>query len=595
MAPPRATSSSRVRPPGPDPTEPSLNTPATAHPLFCGTWDQPLPGLRVWHGPAPADHAALRTWLDAGCRGPAPVRQGFVAALTRPDGSFVAACSPRWEQSLFYAVDGGRLVLATHPRDLVRGLSRPPALDVSKLVDFVALHDAPDTTVLEGVRRLPLGHLLEHTPGRAPATRRWFAPATEEDRSISPAEAPALMREAVRAAVAASLPAAGDVGATLSGGLDSSMVVATAAGLLAPAGRGIHAMTHVPLPGTPDPGGSWVADDGPDAQAVAAALPGVSWSPVANTSLTAPLDSCRWALDRAWYPSFNPANQEWCNQMIVRAEDSGLPLLLTGASGNATFSRECGGIVRELLRHGRVGALVRQVRARAAANGALVHAARSVVRETLPRRVLAWRRDQRRRRMGLSAAPEPDVADLPILADALSDAARADLALLADDFPPDDRASWLDLARLDTSRHGYPQNLSDTLWWSDPLSDPEVVSLAFRIPEEAWLAEGRNRGLAREAARGLVPDQVRLRTAYGAQSADVGQWVVDQEQAYRALVDRFRDSPTVPQFLDVDRLAAAVGPALSDPETASTWQDIHGRAFAVGQFAVWYEDQVLSG
>jgi hypothetical protein len=50
----------------------------------------------------------------------------------------------------------------------------------------------------------------------------------------------------------------------------------------------------------------------------------------------------------------------------------------------------------------------------------------------------------------------------------------------------------------------------------------------------------------------------------------------------------------VPRFLDLDRLAAAVGPALTDPGTASVWQDVHGRAFALGHFAVWYEDEVLS-
>nr|WP_246304972.1 asparagine synthase C-terminal domain-containing protein [Nocardioides thalensis] len=402
------------------------------------------------------------------------------------------------------------------------------------------------------------------------------------------------MREAVRGAVAASLPAGGDVGATLSGGLDSGMVVATASGLLAPAGRGIHAMTHVPLPGAPEPTGSWEADDGPYAEDVARSLTGVTWAPVVNTDRVPPLESCRWALDRAWYPTFNPANQEWCNQIVRDAEARGLPLLLTGASGNATFSRDNDGIVRGLLQHGRLGALVREVRRRAAARGALAPAARSVVRETLPRRVLAWRRAQRRRRLGVSWAM-PDVADLPVRADALSDAARADLALLAQEFPPAGRDMWLDFVRLDTSRHGFPQNLSDDVWWSDPLSDPEVVALALRLPEEAWLAGGRNRGLAREAAAGLLPDRVRLRTTNGGQSADVDQWVRGQEQAYRGLVDRFRESPTVRQVLDVERLATAVGPEMTDPATASVWQDIHGRAFAIGQFAVWYEDRVRSG
>lgn len=509
----------------------------------------------------------------------------------------MVATSPRWEQSAVYALVDGRLYVAHHPRDLVRTLPQPPALNVAKLVDLAVHHDDPAVTVYEGVHRVPNGHVLVHRPDRAdrPVTvRRWFDPDVEQDRSISLRDAPELLREVVRDAVRASLPASGPVTATMSGGLDSTTVAALAAGLLRPAGRSVQAFTHVPLPGTDEPEGAWDADDGPYADLVARAVPGLSWTPVANTALTTPLDAGLWALERSWHPGFNPLNQVWFNEIIHRCEDLGSPLLLTGGAGNATFSRNWEGILRGYLRRGRVDALLRQVALRHAAGRGWGRAARSVVRETLPARVLAWRREQRARRSGVAREWAGMFDELPARVESLSGAARAayDEARAGHGTP--DRASWLEFVRLDGARFGLAQNLSESVWWSDPLSDPEVIALALRMPEEAWLAGGRDRGLAREAARGVIPDEVRLRETWGAQAADGAAWMVGQEPAYQELLERFRASPTVPEFLDLDRIAAALGAPITDPATAVVWQDVYGRAFALGQFAVWYEDEVLN-
>lgn len=530
--------------------------------------------------------------METGCAGGVPVRQGFVAVLLRPDGSVVAAASPRWEVSLLHARDRatGRLVLGTHPRDVIGALSSPPPLDLAKLADLAALHDGPATTVWEGIERLPLGHVLETDPSGAPRVRRWFTPAAEQDRSIRLAEAPLLMREAVLGAVASSLPADGDVAATLSGGLDSGTVVAAAARRLAGTGRRIHAFTHAPLDGAVEVRSTWEADDAPYARALADQIPGIEVDIVRNTGLVPPLVAQEWLIERTWHPPFNPVNQSWVNEIYRRSEARGLSLLLTGAAGNATFSRGRAGILPELARSGAVGALAREVVRRRTAGAGWVRSGRHVLRESAPPGVRhAWHRLR-----GHTIVEHAfDVDDLPFRRDRLSAAARAELPLMANAHEPD-RAEWVDFVHLDVSRLVMLAATSDRVWWSDPLSDPEVISLALRLPEEAWLVGGRSRGLARAAADGLVPDVVRLRETRGSQGADVHLAMVGQEGAYRDLLDRFRASPSVPEFIDLDRLAAAIGPQMSAPETAAHWQGIHGRAFAFGHYAVWYEDRVLA-
>jgi asparagine synthase (glutamine-hydrolysing) len=542
------------------------------------------------HGPGPADAARTRRWLEDGCRSPAPVRQGFVAVLRRPDGTVLAAVSSRAEVSLYYCIDGGELRWSSTVRGVVQQRSAPPPLDVGKLADLMALHDEPDRTALEGVRRLPIGHRLTWRPGdRTPKVERWFTPATEEDRSIRPQDAAALMREAIRGAVAASLPTSGPVAATLSGGLDSAMVVGTAASVLAGSGRPLHALTHVPLPGTADLTSTWEADDGPYARRMAEGIPGMSWHPIVHEDRTSPLTTVARTFPGSYSPVLNPANMVWLTAAVDRAAEVGSPLLLTGASGNAPFSRDRDGLVRQLVTRGRLHRLPAEVLRRRRAGVPAHRAVRSVLAESVDVRT---RERVRRHLLRIPSPAVPAFLDsMPLRPDTLSDAARQQLDAF-DGSATISQQDWLDWVLRDGSLvNVLPPG---GVWWSDPLSDPDVVSLALRLPLEAWLQGGLDRGLARVAAEGLVPDHIRLRTTRGAQAADAGQWLQGREQEYRDLVDRLRASPAASAFIDLDQVSRQLDRGLPSGREAVDWEETTGRALGLGLFAAWYEDDVLA-
>jgi asparagine synthase (glutamine-hydrolysing) len=542
------------------------------------------------HGPGPADAEQARRWLEAGCRTLPPVRQGFVAVLTAPDGSVLAATSSRAEVALYYCVDDAGLRWSWTIPGLVGQLGAPPPLDVGKLADLMALHDEPDRTALEGVRRLPAGHLLTWRPDRRTAeVRRWFNPSTDEDRSIRPRDAGGLMRDAICDAVAASLPSSGAVAATLSGGLDSSMVVGTAASVLAGSGRSVHALTHVPLPGTADLSSTWEADDGPYARRMADQVPGLEWHPIVHHDRTSPLTTLATLFPDSYSPVLNPANMVWLTAAVDRAAQLGSPVLLTGASGNAPFSRDRDGLVRQLAARGRLHRLLPEVLRRQQAGVPIHRAARSVVAEAV-----SGRTRERVRRHLLRIAPPtyPSFLEtMPLRPESLSDAARHRLEAL-DRATTISQQDWIDWVLRDASlvTQPHPQGV----WWSDPLSDPEVVSLALRLPLEAWLQGGLDRGLARVAAEGLVPDHIRLRTTRGAQAADVGQWLHGREQEYRDLLDRLRASPAASTFIDLDRVSRQLDRGLPSGREAADWEETTGRALGLGLFAAWYESDVLA-
>jgi asparagine synthase (glutamine-hydrolysing) len=536
--------------------------------------------LYAVHGPAPVDTATLARWLDRSCQARVPVRQGFTAVLVRADLSVVAASSNRMEVTSYWAFEHGRPVIGVHLSELVRGLDRPPALDLDKLADLMVLHDDPETTVFEGVHRLPIGHRLTWSPGGQPRVDRWFRPLDEEPLRISVDEAPAHMRETVRDAVAASLPASGDVAGTLSGGLDSSMVLGTAAGLLHPEGRTVHALTSVPLPGAVERRDGWVVSDGPDAERMCREVPGMTWTGVANEAHTLSLDILDSTFQSTWHPIRNPSNMVWIVDLVRRAEALGVPLLLTGATGNGPFSRDRPGVVRTLLRQRRFGPLLREPRRRRAAGAPWSRIARNLAGE-------AGLRPPRR------TAPSPFVAAMPVLADRMDERRRALLTRF--DRRRDPQESWMGLVTRDASQGLVGQELSADVWWSDPLCDPEVVTLALRLPPESWLYGGTPRGLAREASRGVVPDHIRLRHTRGAQAADVGLVLPGRQQSYRDAVDVLRASPAAASFIDLDALAHAVEHGFpAEGEDARTWQVAQDRAFGYGLFAAWYERHIAS-
>lgn len=513
--------------------------------------------------------------------------------VQRPDGTVDAVASCRAEVTAFYAVEAGRLLIGTRLLDVVEGLATPPALHLTKLADLVLLEDAPDTTVCVGVMRLPIGHRLTWRRGfGAPTVRRWFDPARAQVEPVTVAQAPRVMREAIRAAVEGSLPADDSVATTLSGGLDSSMIAATTAALVARRRGTVPALTHVPLPGTEDPSPSREANDGPYAQRMAEDVPGLSWHPLVNHARVLPVDAALDAFSRLGAPVLNPANQVWLNAVDTWAADHGISVVLGGSSGNASFSRGDDGVLSQLAHEHRYPAIARQVLARARRTGSWGGAVRSVARETAPEWAVRARRSLARRAESLRQA-QRFVRDAPFVYDSLSLQGRE---LVEYWSGPGElrstRQDWTDFLLADASLTA--QTLRPQVWWSDPFSDQEVVELAWHLPTEAWVLDGMDRGLARAAGVGLVPDYIRLRETVGYQSADVGSWIAGAEARYRAELERFRDSPSVRKFIDLDRLEASIADGLPAGRAALDWELSSGRAFGLGLFAVWYEEHVLS-
>jgi len=160
------------------------------------------------------------------------------ALLDRLDGMFAFAIHDRQDGSVFLARDRlgiKPLFWGEHANGLVAASTLAPffalkafpkRLDAEGLRDYLAFQAplAPHTLVL-GIRALPPGACLKWRVGAGATVSQWWAipDATEKapDREALVAETDALLAQAVRDQLVADVP----LGAFLSGGIDSSLVV----------------------------------------------------------------------------------------------------------------------------------------------------------------------------------------------------------------------------------------------------------------------------------------------------------------------------------------------------------------------------------
>lgn len=161
-------------------------------------------------------------------------------------GMFAFALWDRAAQTLFIARDrlgvkpfhyaltaDGRLLFASELKSLLADPSLKRELDPQAVEDYFAFGYVPDPrTIFAGIHKLPPGHTLTVRRGEAlPTPRRYWDVVFKDngirDEATAREELVERLREAVRIRLVAEVP----LGAFLSGGVDSSAVVALMAGL----------------------------------------------------------------------------------------------------------------------------------------------------------------------------------------------------------------------------------------------------------------------------------------------------------------------------------------------------------------------------
>jgi asparagine synthase (glutamine-hydrolysing) len=214
----------------------------------------PVPGLVpgtelvVEFDSCEADGRALESSSDfAGRltpRGLASIQGAFALAWFGQDGALHLARDPVGERSLYYAryrsERGDGWVFASTLRSLLAAGLVPREVDRVGVAEYLSYAYVPGSrTLVEGVRAVLPGEIVRLDRDAVTTTRYWAPPGENEVLPLSAEDQMRVdLRARLEAAVLRRLPPADEpVGASLSGGLDSSLVVALAQRL---AGRPLH-------------------------------------------------------------------------------------------------------------------------------------------------------------------------------------------------------------------------------------------------------------------------------------------------------------------------------------------------------------------
>jgi asparagine synthase (glutamine-hydrolysing) len=136
------------------------------------------------------------------------------------------------QKPLFYAQEGQDLLFASEVKGVLATLKSPREIDYESLHHYLSLRFIPSPrTMLRQVKKLPPAHVLVYQRGKI-SIRRYWDLSFREKLDLPEAELLAGLREKLTQAVDSHLVSDVPVGAFLSGGMDSSVIVALMAGSL---------------------------------------------------------------------------------------------------------------------------------------------------------------------------------------------------------------------------------------------------------------------------------------------------------------------------------------------------------------------------
>jgi asparagine synthase (glutamine-hydrolysing) len=166
---------------------------------------------------------------EVGARVPELLRGMFALAVWDARRATLLLARDRFgEKPLYYGERPDGFVFASELGALLADERTPARLCLPALDAYLALQyvPAPDT-IYEGLKKLPAGHTLELRCGGRPVVRRYYRPSFAPTLGgLDEREAAARVRATVEKAVTDRLMSDVPLGAFLSGGVDSSIVVA---------------------------------------------------------------------------------------------------------------------------------------------------------------------------------------------------------------------------------------------------------------------------------------------------------------------------------------------------------------------------------
>jgi asparagine synthase (glutamine-hydrolysing) len=468
------------------------------------------------------------------------------ALLDTHERTVLLARDPFGIKPLYYTVCGDALFFASEMPALLEFASVPRQADPHRLYRFLryGVTDEGDGTLLHGVQQLQAAHfayVAVDAPGCVAERPYWTAQAAER-ADISFSEAAAGLRERFLWSVQVHLRSDVPLGTALSGGIDSSAIVAAIRALDSQAE--IHAFSYVAA-GTPLDEERWI-----DLAAASVNAHVHKITPTAS-ELRDDLD----ALTSAQGEPFGSTGIYAQYRVFHEAARCGIKVMLDGQGGDEIlggYRQYLGARLASLVRQGRMrDARAFLSRAASAPGVSKTYLAQKAAEYLLPEQVQgplrklvgretmpAWMSERWFRNAGVIGKPlVAEGGAQPLKAQMLHDLRATNLPALL--------------------RYEDRNSMAFSIESRVPFLTTQLVDFAFSLPEEYLIAsDGTCKSVFREAMRGLVPDAILDRRDKIGFATPEAEWLSTLDQWIRPL-------------LESDAVSAI--PALRADEVRSAW------------------------
>lgn len=405
----------------------------------------------------------------------------------------------------------------------------------------IAMAPRPGRTAYRAIRFVCSGQALHWQSGREPVMSSWYTlPKLQPVPGRLHADQKQAFVTAFRAAVRTRLPSQGAIAGTLSGGLDSTLVMGHAANLLGDDARSLYAYTAIPHPGLQvTPRAGWDASDWSYATTFAQHHANVELSAVHAGKLSL-IEQFRHQHQLLASPVRNGANHQWMLAIAAAAQQRRAKTLLVGQRGNQGISRSRRSELVALAWRARDFQGLRQLAVAPTGDGLRVLAAGL-------RHQLRGAGHQSRERSSILTK------HLSSIEFARHAPAQSALSQAASDIA---RNGWA---------FGHCHMLQRAMCFAadlrvthgvairDPTTDRRMLEVLFRLPEVSNLWRGLDRGIARWAGHGVVPDEIRERRTRGEQTPEEAGLASLFRADYEAAWASIRSGP-IGEIFDVAQL-----------------------------------------
>ncbi|WNF35287.1 asparagine synthase-related protein [Bacillaceae bacterium IKA-2] len=445
-------------------------------------------------------------------------------------------------------------------------------INLNWLADFLAIPSMLDSidigsTVFKDIQQLPPSHCITVTEDNIKLVRYCNLPDGEKLFLKSNEDYEEAFRDVYTKAITTSMRTHRNVGALLSGGLDSGSIVGFAAPELRKNKKKLHTFSYVPIDSFTD----WtpqrnVADEGPFIRSTVEHVGNINdgYYSFEDSNPFSVIDEM---LETMEMPYKFHVNSFWVNDIYKEAQKQDCGVLLNGRKGNWTVSYGSAiDFQATLLKKLQLIRFFQEFNSYSNNIGS---------KKT---RILRLVRD----RVYLNQKKPVVVYTSDLINDDFAKSNKV-LERMHEQGLNFASQSWEEL-RTKQFSYLYHSNISGTcatkqslrhsVWDRDPTNDLNVVKFCLSLPDDQYVQNGVNRSLIRRATKNYLPDTVRLNLRKrGIQGADVIQRMVRSWREFIQELHKMAIDPAVAELMNVSIIKSAIQRLEEDPRAGMVYEE----------------------